>query len=105
MSRIIPIATLALAVSACSAASAGQWGLNISDAQTAQVGGACASMGLKPSQVQYEDCTIVLGRSVEAQNAAAETAQARAACVQSGGQPGTPQFANCILDHENVPRN
>jgi hypothetical protein len=82
--------TLALAISACTAAGAAQ--------PPAQVRSACAALGLNPTELQFEDCTVVLSRSVAARDQAATVQQARAACTQQGLQLGTSQFANCVLD-------
>jgi hypothetical protein len=99
MTRILPIATFALAIAACSAADAGQSGLGPS--QDAQVRGACSQLGLSAGQVQYDDCVVSLSRSVASRDAAGSAQQARAECSQAGPR-GTPEFANCVLDHDQA---
>ncbi len=94
MFKALPLMTLALAIGACTAAGAAQ--------PPASVANACAAMGLNPTELQYEDCTITLGRSVAAAQQAASVQQSRAVCSQQGLQPGTATFANCVLDHAQL---
>jgi hypothetical protein len=98
MNRIIPIATLALAIGACSAA-----GASPADAgRAAQAGSACAGMGLSRADIQFDDCVTSLSQTLAAASAAANVQQARGSCSQAGLQPGTPAFANCVLDRDQV---
>jgi hypothetical protein len=97
MPRFLPIATLALAITACSTAGANPAGVN--NSQLAQVKSACAQMGLNTSELPFDDCVTVLSRSVASSSASATVQQSRGACAEAGLQPGSPAFANCVLDH------
>ncbi len=100
MGRILPIATLALGIAACSSAGAGPSGIDAG--QRAQVQGACGRLGLSAAQTQFDDCVITLSRSLASLNQAATIRQSRAQCSQSGLESGSPAFAECVLNRDQA---
>lgn len=71
----------------------------------AAVAGACAGLGLNPSEAPYAFCKMSLEDSVAAVAQARAIDVARRVCARKGYRVGTASFANCVLDREESAEN